>query len=525
MTQNATPTQGSYQAPEGFETDHPQAAVGATFQRPVPNVRQQLQAQRAAPTASSVPNPAHYQGAQPQPVQPGGQGPLSGYASGVSAPAQPAPQQPVQAQPQPAPQMQAPAPEASDPIPGGSAEAFAAQPFAHAPRRPSFPAAPSKVLAEQQALGGDGHIRDTEPAPAFDAPMEGPYLEGAYPAPEAAPASTQAAPYHTPTQPGRAVPRYQHTDAAYSVRAPQAEPTLNDPSLDQRGDQDSAFWAFSAGAEPTHDRPRWGLIVALLLAVLLLLGLLAFAAWSQFRAAPAPADPIRLTAEPGPEWIVPADPGGLQVADQDLGVLNPDAIRADGSLTAAPIATVQPAPIPSFEETLIIEEAIEVPAQATVSPIATTPAEANPETTEPVIVDATPVATQPEGVPLPRPEAIPARAVIPAAEATTPAPEPQTPAASTPVAVESGVITTPPTGLYVQEGAYSTLANAQRAFDRVKAQGGAQFSAITPLYHSTSVGGAPGYKLYLIGFDTSAQAALTGRSLGRTVDNWFIRNG
>ena len=330
-----------------------------------------------------------------------------------------------------------------------------------------------------------------------------------------------------PNQPGRAVPRYQHTEApAYNARAPHAEPTLNESNLDQRGSTDSAFWAFSAGAEPSHDRPRGGLFVALIAAAILLLALLAFAAWSQFRAAPAPAEPVRLTAEPGPEWIVPADPGGFQVQDQDLGVLNPGAIQPDGSLAVAPLSIPQAAPIPPVESNLVIEEAIDVTVTTETPDLTQAPTATTTEGAEPPITEAAPATTQPEGVPQPRPTAIPARAALPSTAVSTPAPAAATaPARSTPVAAETGVITTPPTGLYVQEGAYSSLANAQSAFAAIKTRGGATFANITPLYHATIINGAPGYKLYLIGFGSGVEASLAGASVGRNEENWFIRNG
>ena len=492
MTQNATQIQTpeSYQAnslSQRFKDDHSQAAVSAPLQRPVPGVRQQVQAQRtAAVRDSAVPNPAHYQGAQPQPVQPGGDGPLSGYASGVS----------TDPQPQLAPQVQDSVPinTPHGPIPGGSAEAFAAQAFAYPPRRPSFPAAPSKVLAEQQALGGDGHIRDTEPVPAFDVPLEGPYLEGAYPAPHARPATAQPG--------GRAMPRYQHRQPPSSIgRAPYAEPTLNEPSLDQsRADANAAFWD-TAGTAPAQENSRWGALVALLFAVVLLLGLLAFAAWSQLRT--APVTPIRLTPESGPEWMVPADPGGLQIKNQDIGVLNPDEIQPDGTLTTVPISPSQP--VPPVDGDLATDDEVEVSLELEVSIPTVSPAEASSGTNGSTNVTATPNAPQPVAVPS--------------------APAQTQPAPSGAVAAESGVITVPPTGLYVQEGAYSTLVNAQSAFRTVQAQGGSTFADITPLYHATPVNGTLGYKLYLIGFDSSLDAQLAGVAIGRNAGNWFIRNG
>lgn len=488
-----------------------------TFQRPVapatqhqpaeqaPNIRAQMQMQQPAQTV-----------AQPQPLVAGGQGPLAGRGGSV----QPQRTQAYQA-PQPAPAMVDAGPE-TPPIAADQR-----------PDRPTFPAAPSKVLQEVYARGGDGHIRQTDEGPAFDSHVsDGPMLEGAYPypgeehqtftvpepAPTMATAPVSAAPAGQPGQAERPSPRLQHADTAYRNQlAGLGEPNLSAHPGQPAASTDGAFWNFESGQTVVReDEDRGALWPFIILAALFLIAILAYGAYASWNAwqstAAAPAEPVFISAFEGPERIVPADTGGLQIEGTTLSVLNPEAEIVNGELAPPPAPPVAEQGEGFVAETdITIAETIET---VVVAPVVTDPnfrADVSRPVTRPADVPSAFVAPQPEPAPTPEP----------VAEAT---PAPATPAAAAPVA-EAGLVTSAPSGLYVQEGSYSSLANAKQAYASLVARNSSAMSGIDPSYHKVVVNGQTYYRLYLTGFLDSPAADMVGFNLGRNRSNWRVVNG
>ena len=489
MTQHRS-QQSQFEATNLNAPPDPEALQGATFYRPTRSVHQQ--AHHPLEFNQGAKAPYH------EPLVPGGQGPLAGLRSSVPQPN--LDPQPVAQDPEMPPsegELQGQVFE-QEPLSPSTAIEYAQQAFNQPAARPSFPAAPSKVLAEQYAQGGDGYIRHADTALADDMPaaVDGPLLEGMYPAPHSAPqpalgaslASKIAARSPHPS------PRSQPIDPALQTKLA----AYGEPDLAERGNDvgaqaayRGAFGAYDAQSAPS--RPR-NLAAFAISGAVLLLALLAFGTWAQLRNTAAPSDPVRITAAEGPERIVPEDPGGLQIADQDLGVLNPGALLDDGTLMrepTVPAAQLDPDPIPDTADQgqaeIIVQNDIQIPLETTNTP-------------------------QFDFAPVVRPAQIPAR-LLPDGTGSAPT------ESST-----SLIITADPTQLYVQEGSYASLESAQAAYGALKARSGTLFTNISPRYFKAAVDGQTRYRLYLVGFRDVTSAASVGGALGRSRSNWVIKN-
>ena len=506
--------------------------------------------------------------AQPVTIQPGGAGPLTGLRDGLTAPATTTNAAPDAVQvSHPATQSAPPQSMAPQPSAHGQGHAqMTAQAFQGTIQRPSFPAAPSKVLAEQRAKGGDGHIRQSDQVPAFETPMTtGPLLEGVYPAPNQTPPvpentqrntqeNTQGrvqANSHANSMGGEARrsprprPRLQHMD-------PHMDPTLQaklagvgEPNLAEISGEHAraataaggAFWTFEAGRGTPQENRRHLPRALIASAILLLVGLLGFAAWSQFQARTQIIEPVFIAAPLGPERVVPENPGGIQIPDQGLGVLNPEIVTSEPNLNALTITTpaANIATSAPTDDAIIIEEQLPVnhtganATTAAATPGNTTPADAilaegistEPLSAEPLSAESTPAA------------AVPSTGATSAATQTNlsdiiiPAPRPASVLLSSPQPTgqnaSSLIVTTAPSGVFVQEGSYLSFETAQSAYAELQRRAGSRLSGINPLYHQVEVNGQTRYRLYLTGFATTTNAELLGGALGRNQDSWLVR--
>ena len=259
MTQHRS-QQSQFEAPNLNSPQNPEGLQGATFCRPTSPAHQQ--AHPPLEFSQEVETPYH------EPLIPGGHGPLAGLRSGGLQPD--AAPQPVVEDPGIVPsgenfQGQASAQEYLSP---NTAVEYAQQAFSQPAARPSFPAAPSKVLAEQYAQGGDGYIRHVDTAPVDDAPpaVDGPLLEGMYPAPLNAPqpALRGSLASKIATQSSQSSPRSQSVDPALQTKlAAYGEPNLAEFASDAgtQADYRGAFGAYGAQSAPF--RPRNALTFAI----------------------------------------------------------------------------------------------------------------------------------------------------------------------------------------------------------------------------------------------------------------------
>ena len=490
------------------------------------------------------------------------------------------------------------------------------QAFQQPTPRPSFPAAPSKVLAEQRAKGHSGHITYADQGfsshggtpgadfnPQEQDPAAGSYAQAFPPSPETPEPRFQA--LHDELLQGE-LPQGESLrgeagpSPRRAVHLQQATPSpvtgfagLEEPDLTERGGQASeagpgsisgsapgsglgpgfgvaasrraaagregAFWQFQPGAQDCEElqdhRTSWALIGV---AILVLLALLGLAVWSQVRGTPTFEEPLVIAAPTGPERVVPADPGGFVVPNQDLGVLNQGVLNQGVSATGPNPALSSPGtqvaiPTPSFDDFEIIEDLpdtrrvidpalaqlvdaagfenlpaagarraeVEIPVPIPAGAEAAT-GTAVGDTTGDATGAATvaPTTALPAFAPRPRPADIPPR--LP--RATQLSGSGRTPA-SQPDAGDGLLVTTAPRGLYVQEGAYATLESAQAAFATLQQRGGERLADIAPQFHRVEVDRQTIYRLYLTGFETLSEAAIIGSTFGRDESNWFIRNG
>jgi hypothetical protein len=248
---------------------------------------------------------------------------------------------------------------------------------------------------------------------------------------------------------------------------------------------------------PAGERNRWASIVAVTVA---LVTLTAFAGGVWFAYQEGVQKGIELApplvrADPSPTKVVPPDPGGLQVANQDKRVFE--------AIANAPV------PAPRVEQLLPPPETPMTP--PTPEPrVAATPPAALP-TPEPTIAATLPTGVTDNGVPVPPREAL-QEPVSPVAAARTvtapPATPPQTAAAPRPAATAPTAAAAPAgAGFRVQLGAFNDDKIALANWETLKRKHGETLTGLTPTVVAATVNGRSFQRLQAGPLATSAAAA------------------
>ncbi len=444
-------------------------------------------------------------------------------------------------------------------------------PFQASPAQKPFPAAPSKVLQEQFAKGGTGHIptvcdpafepkrqatspvqeQPVRPSMAAHAPGKGALLEGVFPYPPAGapgqhPSASQDEPSISADQASSRAPvlpsqtqGHQMLPSALETRmADWIEPSMaeTNPEGDAaRAAEDDAPWrAQGAWSGRRPGRATWVLPSVLLALITLVAG----AAYTQLWRASSAPELLRVVAPTGPERVLPEDPGGRQVAGRGLVILHPeqdsvidedawDFLNQDlspGASFSSVLAEAIEPQEPDTTQVSIIEE-FDIPIRLEGALLGKDqtglPAAALASSPQPLSLQPTTTA-----------QASVAEATRPAAPLVSQAPssddEVARPSATTPVVDQRpgpALLAAAPTGLYVQEGSYGSLTRAQEAYANLLQEAPAQIATLEPLYHQVEVNGQIWVRLYLTGFESGAAARQVGGRLGRRQNQWLVFNG
>ncbi len=203
------------------------------------------------------------------------------------------------------------------------------------------------------------------------------------------------------------------------------------------------------GARPARGRVRSG--IALVAALAVFAGILWYAydwGMGQFETADLPV----IVADTTPIKSRPEDPGGIEVPNQDVAVLNdpvPDPAKPQAERLLPPPETPPQAEAPPSAPAAEAEELLRPPPETAAVPAVKAPAAkvALPPETPQVAPEATPDSVLP--VPVPVPEAAP-EPVTPEVAAAQPAPDPPAPpaaapASETPTQVADPVVAAPVT--------------------------------------------------------------------------------
>ncbi len=388
-------------------------------------------------------------------------------------------------------------------------------PFQNPIMRPSFPSAPSKVLAEQDAIGGSGHIGSTKAHES--APNASAFLEGVYPHPKATKIDVRPE-SDLSSEAKRLVPKARSNSSKPIVPnmaglADMAEPNMTEMrGLEVKAAVSTAFTepqkkTFARTSQIAHGdkNSRRFVLVSILT---LLTALVAFAAYSQFMGPRPLNEPIRIVAFDGPDRIIPADPGGLQVEGQDLSVLNPE-IQAttsaviSTSFPSGELEAIEPIPFPALS-------ALDLALGLQPSPM----------------IDEELTIIEDIDIPIIFEGAVAANSIDSALDAIV-----QTSTSSmimvpeTEISTSSRLLAVPPISLYVQEGAYLTLNAAESAFAALLRSAPIQLDGIKASYFETEVDGQTWFRLYLTGFSDGTSAREIGANLGRSERQWLVFNG
>ena len=429
-------------------------------------------------------------------------------------------------------------------------------PFSKPALQQSFPAAPSKVLEEQIATGGTGHIPSSSENPHHKFQRAAPemsasstnrtLLEGLYPYPQDQMLRQQSQ---------SDFPRNHEASSIHSRPLPEARSETQmeaettggwtEPSMvESHGTQDYAQTAQGSydaashisdqmlrGRKTSWSRTKWGLALGLSSAI----SLMAFFVYSQSTNSQASPGSLRVAAPDGAERSRPADPGGLKIPGDELIVLDPQkriAVNQNLVSNLDPNTRSNNADT-SFPRTLInsdisdvsgsdiqIIEEIEVPPRPK-SNFAAAPQSsglepvANSDSLVSVAIDmgeaSSPNQINLQGTPQVTQEDVKAQ------EALGDSRPQQTEAVS--------LLSAIPSGLYVQEGAYGTLTRAQTAYEALLRAAPSDMAGLKPSYHQIEINGRTWVRLYLTGFDSKINARQMGTNLGRSSSQWLVFNG
>lgn len=271
---------------------------------------------------------------------------------------------------------------------------------------------------------------------------------------------------------------------------------------------------------PSGERNRWASVVAVTVALVTLsafAGGVWFAYQEGVRKGIELAPPL-VRADPSPTKVVPPDPGGMQVANQDKRVFE--------TIANAPV------PAPRVEQLLPPPETPMTPPPPEPRVAATPPAPLpTPEAANAATLPAG-MTEAPNGVPVPPREALqqtvnppanpPAVAARPAA--TPAAAPPQTAAVTPPAAVARPATAPPVAGFRVQLGAFNDDKAALANWETLKRKHGETLTGLTPTVVAATVNGRSFQRLQAGPLATSAAAnELCGRLKAGGTDCLVVR--